>query len=367
MAFDIENKTPPYAAHFDGNQIPSLVGVEGTLGTADTAGTARVLPVGVNPTTGALFVQDLAGASGTTNVVIIGGTLNAGTVTTTLALNTGTITTGSLANIGQVHNAGTIASGSLTTLASFLNGNVGSIGGVTVLNYAPGDADGNDSAPVVQTENKFWNGVSWSRFRGDTTNGLDVDVTRLPSDGTIVRVTSMGTVAGINTGTITTIAAGTQNTLGTVGTVIGAGVVTTVSNLTNGSVNILTGTITSVTNLAGGTVQKNPRPTRSISTYGTVTAGTIGTLLVAPGVGTAIWVSDVSIINHSGTSDAVVSFALAAQGAGVVARARGTACGMGIQKSFPIPTDGSTTNAALTFNNLEGSGTVNYTISYWIQ
>ena len=32
----------------------------GTLGTADTGGTAQVIPIGVNPATGAMYVQDLA-------------------------------------------------------------------------------------------------------------------------------------------------------------------------------------------------------------------------------------------------------------------------------------------------------------------
>ena len=68
------------AAHFDDNQVPTVMGVIGTLGTADTGGTAKSLPISINPDTGAMYVQDLSGASGTSNVMVVGGTLGAGTM-----------------------------------------------------------------------------------------------------------------------------------------------------------------------------------------------------------------------------------------------------------------------------------------------
>ncbi len=47
-------------AHSDNiNQQFSIIGVQGTLGTADTKGTAYTLPFGVNPATGAAYVQNL--------------------------------------------------------------------------------------------------------------------------------------------------------------------------------------------------------------------------------------------------------------------------------------------------------------------
>ena len=69
-----------FGAHSDDNQQFSIGGVVGTLGTADEAGTAKVLPIAVNPATGAMYVQDLSGASGTTTVQMVSGTLNVGTV-----------------------------------------------------------------------------------------------------------------------------------------------------------------------------------------------------------------------------------------------------------------------------------------------
>ena len=47
-------------AHQDGvNQVFSIIGVQGTLGTADTSGTAQTLPIGVNPANGAMYVAEI--------------------------------------------------------------------------------------------------------------------------------------------------------------------------------------------------------------------------------------------------------------------------------------------------------------------
>jgi hypothetical protein len=86
-------------AHADGqNQQFSILGVQGTLGTSDVQGTAPTLPIGVNPSTGAMFVQDLSGAGGTTNiqgsVSITGGTFNAGTVSGSSMELSGSVTAG---------------------------------------------------------------------------------------------------------------------------------------------------------------------------------------------------------------------------------------------------------------------------------
>ena len=72
------NDFPPNVPHFSSG-VSAIMGVEGTLGTSDTGGTAKVLPIGVNPATGAAYVEDLSGAGGTTNVQIVGGTITSGT------------------------------------------------------------------------------------------------------------------------------------------------------------------------------------------------------------------------------------------------------------------------------------------------
>jgi hypothetical protein len=43
------------------------------------------------------------------------------------------------------------------------------------------DAAGNPTTPTVGAANLLFNGTTWDRSRGDTANGLDVDVTRLPA------------------------------------------------------------------------------------------------------------------------------------------------------------------------------------------
>ena len=47
------------AAHFDDNQVPTAMGAIGTLGTADTGGTAKSLPFSVDPDTGAAYVKEI--------------------------------------------------------------------------------------------------------------------------------------------------------------------------------------------------------------------------------------------------------------------------------------------------------------------
>src|SRR3989304_1610124 len=311
-------------AAIDANKYPTLTVTSGTPGTADTTGTADIVRVGGNPATGAMYVQDLSGASGTTNVSVVNGTINR-------LHDAGTL--GSIANVGVIHTAGT----------------------VSALPDLPGGT-------------------------------VDL-VTRIGNIGTIESGTVTTTLA-LNTGTITTIAAGTQNTLGTVGTVIGQGTlsnvgsvntITTVSNLTNGTVRVSVGTIvvgtmvgqqanagslttnpisvagtdaggtlyafltdtaghsktdvitgtlaaiTSVTNLAAGTIQLNQKPINlgtPFTTYGTTNAAVWGTIIAASGAGTKQYVENVDIVVHSGTVDvAITNIGVGGStGAGVMAR-----------------------------------------------
>jgi len=65
-------------AHLDGNQQFGIIGVQGTLGTADTKGTAETLPIGVNPANGAVYTHDL-NTSEETGTGFNGGTVAVGT------------------------------------------------------------------------------------------------------------------------------------------------------------------------------------------------------------------------------------------------------------------------------------------------
>lgn len=51
---------------------------------------------------------------------------------------------------------------------------------------AAADATANPTAPIVLAALEGYNGTTWDRLRSDTTNGLDVDVTRLPAHVTLL-------------------------------------------------------------------------------------------------------------------------------------------------------------------------------------
>jgi len=178
-------------------------------------------------------------------------------------------------------------------------------------------------------------------------------------------------VAGtINAGTFT-LTGGTLNTGtvvpngGTVGTVPGVGVVTTVttvSNLTNGSVKVTAGTVNSGT-INAGTITNQPFPATQVLSAGTVSTGTIGTLVAAIGAGTGIYPTNLIINASSGTPDVVVSFGLQASGNQVVNRGVYAATG-GAVIPFPYPSFYGTANSALTWNVLSGAGTISLSVLY---
>lgn len=51
------------SGHQDANQNFSVIGVQGTLGTSDIAGTAPTVPFGANPITGAQYVEQITGTT----------------------------------------------------------------------------------------------------------------------------------------------------------------------------------------------------------------------------------------------------------------------------------------------------------------
>lgn len=95
------NPKNPYNAALDANQYPSLTVVSGTAGTADLAGTAEVIRVGGDPSSGAIYVYNLAPA----------GSLSIGSlsVTETPANNT-------------FGTSGSIADGAVGTIVNFTSG-----------------------------------------------------------------------------------------------------------------------------------------------------------------------------------------------------------------------------------------------------
>ena len=236
------------AAHFDDNQVPTSMGAIGTLGTADTGGTAKAIPFSADGTTGAAHVYLITKLDSTNDSVTIGG--------------------------------GTL--GLVTTVSNVTNGSI-----------------------------------------------------------------------NILTGTI-------QNS----GTTTGVGVV---SNVTNGSINVLTGTVTSITNLAGGTIQINPKasiPGSTTVSVGTTGVAVWGTLVAPAGAGTLQYVSGLAVVVASGTVDvAVTNIGIGGSaGAGVLARGQFTPGGGMVREFSPVQV--SAANGTISYW-LGGAGTVALQASYW--
>lgn len=369
---------PPNAAHFDANQVPTIMGVVGSAGTADIRGTALPIPVGVREDSGALYVYNLGPAGsvslgdtpgGTLNLVIrVGniGTIESGTVTTTLALNTGTITTivagtqNTLGTVGVVNNIvkGTVTaleSGTLTALAVGTVGGKAASGAAAVANpvqIAGTDAGGTIYSPLVTT--------------GGILKVADTGGTLLA--GTLTNLVS-GTINAIAAGTIT---AGTLTNLvsGTVNA-LAAGTITagTLTNLVSGTINALaSGTTTGGTlgNLNYGTVNIDPTPIKItplvFGTLGTAGGSFFGTLSAASGAGTKHYITGVSVIGQTGTADIRILAGTAIQGTGVLG-AGIVVPGGGFVRDYNMPF-ATGTNSEITYHFV-GAGSAFIHINYW--
>lgn len=479
-----------HTAALDPNKNPTLTAVSGTAGTSDTTGTAEIVRVGANPATGAMYVQDLAGASGTTTVQMVSGTLNVGTVVVSSSsggtninvvtgtqqtlgtigvLNNGTLaqvttvntvsalTTGSLTDVAKLYSGtinvgtfvmptGTITTGSLTNLANVYNGSVniltgtlqssGTVTGVgvvsaltsgsvtltggtltlgTLTNLASGtitalavgtiggkaasgaaavanpvqiagtDGGGTIYSPLVSTGGILTTNLTSSGTLLNLATGTLAAVTTVTTlsnltngsvrmtFGTLTTgsLTDLATIYNLNKGTVTRLETGTLAEVTLVPTV------TTVSNLTNGSVRMTVGTLTtgSITDVAklysgtinAGTIQVNKTPVNIGTSYhqlGTAGADFWGTIIAASGAGTYQYVSGVQVIGMSGTTQvAVTNVGVGGStGAGVLARGW-IAPGQGIAQNFD-PVVRSGTNGTLAYW-LSTAGTVHIVIQYW--
>lgn len=279
-------------AHVDENQNNSIIGVQGTLGTADTKGTAPTLPVGVSPE-GAMYVYNIGPAGTTTpagtqdvNVVggtvvttmgdLTGGTLDiitdgtigikgtvpvSGTVVTSAAplpggtldiLTNGSIvvTNGTIASVGTVPGIGVLADGTVAVKAGTI-ASVGTIPGVGIV--------GNVNTGSIVVTNGTIAAHAITNVQGGTIGIL--------ADGTLSQVGTVpgvGVVGNVNGGSIVV----TNGTIASSGTVTGVGVV---GNLNGGTLGILT----------NGTVATNILPLGGVVKTTAVVCGTAATALPA--------------------------------------------------------------------------------------
>ena len=201
---------------------------------------------------------------------------------------------------------------------------------------------------------------------------------------------SVGTLPQVSVGTLPplSITSGSQQTLGTLGTVLGVGtitaigqihnagtiqnvnngtlaLVTTVSNLTNGSINVLSGTQQLLGTLQLGTVKIDPTTIPQMIQFGTLgTAGGsfFGTISAVSGAGTKHYIQGVDIVMQSGTADVRVLAGTVIQGTGVLAAGQFVPSA-GIAKNWN-PHFNTGTNSEITYHFV-GAGTAFITVSYW--
>ena len=408
------------ASHWDANQNPSITGVIGTLGTADVGGTSLTLPIGVDPSTGALYVNNLgASSSGGSNVNVFTGTQQTlGTVGTVLGIggtvavsgaSSGTyvnIATGSQQTLGTVGTVlgiggtvavsgassgtnvnvvtGTLNVGTVAVTTGTMVGPVASGGSET---GAPVPVGGTDSGGTVRLPLVDSTGVMRSSGSQVITVGTISVLPNIPG-GTLGVVSA---VSMLNAGTLTTIpnipggtlgvvssvtaiAAGTQNTLGTVGVVNNGTLaqVTAVSGLTTGTITTIAAgtqnTLGTVGVVNNGTITINNKQAGSAilttQTQGTTGAAVWGTLIAPVGAGTYVYVNGLSVVVASGTVDVAITTNVAGSaGANVLTRGQFVPGG-GIMRDFFAPIQVGT-NGTIAYW-LGGAGTVSMCVNYWV-
>jgi len=155
--------TPPFLAHFDPNKVPTITGVVGTLGTADQLGTARAMPIGVDPATGAAYVYNLgpAGTTTQTGTMQIIGLRHADEFATLVSSGTSTLgtikggvsgsaiyITGLVISVGSASNVVIASGGTSTPILGtlFFNANAG----VVAMPFDPPIRTASGSALVYQ-------------------------------------------------------------------------------------------------------------------------------------------------------------------------------------------------------------------------
>ena len=203
----VTNPADSYNAGLDANGMPTLTALSGTAGTADTTGTAEIFAIGGNPTTGALYVQDLGTSTGGTNINIVTGTLttfpngtSGGNIIGTTSTQAFTTTSGGvILNIGGVWD-GTITF--LTTIAgttvgmNAIIGTTGSIVGSTSVNgqyiFPAGYSQ------IIGSMTSYTSGTAIVRYYGNTGYQIFSLGNPIPTGANII-----GNIGTLALGTIT--------------------------------------------------------------------------------------------------------------------------------------------------------------------
>lgn len=330
------------SSHYDANQQPSLVLVVGTLGTADTGGTALTMPASGNPVTGATYVEVLGTVSSLGTIVLSDGTQIANTIA------------------GDSGQNGLITYPSRKE-ASFTTTTVQAVAITDVSNYRWVSVhiitQGTNSTVTFQGSN---DNTNWINVALQNTNSTSQPAST-SATGVALLQGSIGfryfrlNVTGISAGT----------TSGVVEFFSSPGQMTTMgaSVSQSGAWNV-TGTV------AGGTIQLgtfrlDPTTIPSVQQFGTL--GTAGgsffaTISGASGAGTKHYIQGVDIVTYSGTPDVRVLAGSSIQGTGVLAAGQFVPSG-GITKTWNqhFPTG---TNSEIIYH-FAAAGTAFINVSFW--
>lgn len=336
-----------------GTQTPILT--DNTGGTAGTVIAVQKVDISPQGTAGTLWNGGVTGTinSGSITVTngtiasdtIIGGTLNAGTFT----LNGGTV--GTVQSVNTIGTLPNVPGGTLNNIGTVLGiGTLSNLGSVTNIGTIPNTPGGT------------LNSVGSVIGAGTVSNIGQVNNAGTIQNGTLQQVNNIGTLPNLPQGSIN-VTTGTINT-GTINTgtfVNNGGTVAVVQNagtLQGGTINV-------------GTFRGDGRTTQNIISYGTniansgaAAATVVGSASV--GVGTSLWLSDLSVINPAGTTVCILGFGTAQQGTNVLFRGvLGTQTTPGIEKSYAKAVNAGMTNQDLVFSTT-GAGTIDLSISYFI-
>lgn len=351
------------------NGTLSSAGTVTGVGSVSNLGSMAMLTAGTISMLNAGTLTTIPNIPGGTINILAGGTL--GILTNGTLSSSGTTTgVGSVSSLGSLGmlNAGTINmlnAGTLTTIPNIPGGTINILAGGTLGILTNGTLSSSGTTTGV---------------------GVVTTVTNL-SNGTIQ---NSGTTTGIGTmtnlGTLNQLIPGTTaNTLGKAGSVQSyasgdTGVL--MLGQFNNNFNVNAGTNGQYTplmtdqfgelfvNVGQGVMQINPVPHFNILTTGTAGTLGVGTLVAAPGVGTAIYVCSFSVDGDSsvlGTAEVILSFGTVVTGSGVLFRATLATLNDVANQSFPYPVNGGLTNTPLTYKIQSGAGTVSWNVSYFIQ
>lgn len=374
------NPTAAETSHTDGNQQFSLVAVQGTLGTADVSGSARTVPLGADPVTGALFVNNLgAGGSGGTNVNIVSGTINNiiyGTVVPDKSSITNSYAVAAAFSGVVIRNGGLVTNirGTWVGTISF----TASTDGITyfpmnVINVTNGNIVGSTTGNGIFSfpAGYYSAGGSMTSYTSGTAF-LD-NFTTLSS-----QLTSLFNPLPTGTNTIGTVGiSGTQTIQGRHINnnatdpgqdlaVLAAEARANAPSLTEQRIQFLSMDLSG--NLRTTLASK---PTQNILTYGTSGTSVIGTLVAAGGTGTSIYVTSYSIDGDSttlGTAEVILSFGTQVTGTAVLFRATlNTLNEVASMNYGAFPVGGGITNLPLTYLIQTGAGSVSWNITYFVQ